>query len=131
MGGEESEFSLRRTVVDETSFSSKGVESLWVTVSGKSMANILIGVVYFTPHSGRDVLDKGTKIVDFVLEKQRAGAEVVVTVDFNAHFDEAGLALDNQASFVVNLSGVAGLSIMNWQPGVTGKWTWACGGNPF
>ena len=40
------------TVVDETSFSSKGVESLWVTVSGKSMANILIGVVYFTPHDG-------------------------------------------------------------------------------
>lgn len=116
------------TVVDETSFSSKGVESLWVTVSGKSMANILIGVVYFTPHGGRDVLDKGTKIVDFILEKQRAGAEVVVMGDFNAHFDEAGVALDNRASFVVNLSGVAGLSIMNWQPGVTGKWTWACGG---
>ena len=48
--------------------------------------------------------------------------------DFNAHFDENGVAQDNKASFLSDLSQMAGLSIMNWQPGVAGKWTWTSGG---
>ena len=117
------------TVTDEVSLSSKGIESIWVSVGNKGMTGALVGVVYFTPHCGREVLDRGSKmIVDFVLEKQRVGLEVVIMGDFNAHFDEKGVALDNKAGFVSDLAKVADLSIMNWQPGVSGKWTWGSGG---
>ena len=44
------------------------------------------------------------------------------------HTDEKGVALDNKAGFVSDLAKVADLSIMNWQPGVSGKWTWGSGG---
>ena len=116
------------TVADEVSLSSKGIESIWVSVGNKGVADTLLGVVYFTPHCGREVFDKGAKIIDFVLEKQWEGLKVVITGDFNAHFDENGVAQDNKASFLSDLSQMAGLSIMNWQPGVAGKWTWASGG---
>ena len=52
----------------------------------------------------------------------------MITGDFNAHFYENWVAQDNKASFQSDLSQMAGLSIMNWQPGVAGKWTWASGG---
>ena len=48
--------------------------------------------------------------------------------NFNPHFDETSVALDNWASFVSNLSQATGLSVINWQPAVTAKWTWSCGG---
>ena len=48
---------------------------------------------------------------------------------FNAHFDDNHAALDSRASLVGNLSQVAGLVVMNWQPQVVGKWTWGCESN--
>ena len=41
--------------------------------------------------------------------------------DFNAHFDDNHVALDSRASLVGNLSQVAGLVVLNWQPQVVGK----------
>ena len=41
--------------------------------------------------------------------------------DFNAHFDDNHVALDSRASLVGNLSQVAGLVVMNWQPQVVGN----------
>ena len=40
------------TVADEVSLSSKGIESIWVSVGHKGVADTLLGVVYFTPHCG-------------------------------------------------------------------------------
>ena len=40
------------TVADEVSLSSKGIESIWVSVGNKGVADTLLGVVYFTPHCG-------------------------------------------------------------------------------
>ena len=68
------------TVADEVSLSSKGIESIWVSVGNKGVADTLLGVVYFTPHCGREVFDKGAKIIDFVLEKQQEGLKVVLRV---------------------------------------------------
>ena len=37
----------------------KGLESVWVTVSGKGPLDTLVGVVYVPPRLGRDVEVKG------------------------------------------------------------------------
>ena len=60
---------IKGKVADEVSLSSKGIESIWVSVGIKGVADTLLGVVYFTPHCGREVFDKGAKIIDFVQEK--------------------------------------------------------------
>lgn len=53
-----------------------------------------------------------------MLEKQQEGFEVVVMGNFNAHFDSNHVALDPRATAVENLSRVANLTVMNWQPGL-------------
>ena len=42
---------------------------------------------------------------------------------FNAHFDDSRVALDSRASLVETLARAASLVVMNWEPGVVGKWT--------
>ena len=72
------------------------------------------------------VVGKGDRLIDVVVEKQQEGLEVVVMGDFNAHFDDNHVALDSRASLVEALSRVANLTVMNWEQGVVGKWTWGC-----
>ena len=106
----------------------KGVESVWARVSGEGIKETWVGVVYISPHTKGELLaSKGDQLADLVLEKQQEGLEVVVMGDFNAHFDSNHVALDPRAGLVGSLSQVANLRVMNWQPGVVGKWTWGCG----
>lgn len=104
-----------------------GVEAVWARISGEGLKDTLVGVVYISPHTrGEMLVGKGDQLVDVVLEKQQEGLEVLIMGDFNAHFDESKVALDVRASLVENLSRVASLTVMNWEPEVAGKWTWGC-----
>ena len=114
-------------VEEDVGLLGKGLESVWARVSGEGIKDTLVGVVYISPHTRGEMLaGKGDQLADIVLEKQQEGLEVVVMGDFNAHFDGSHLALDARASLVESLSRVANLSVMNWQAGVVGKWTWGC-----
>ena len=83
--------------------------------------------MYVSPHTRCEMLvGKGDRLVDLVLEKQQEGLEVLIMGEFNAHFDDRRVALDSRASLVENLARAASLVVMNWEPGVVGKWTWGC-----
>ena len=75
--------------------------------------------MYVTPYArGEKLAGMADRLADIVLEKQQEGFEVVVMGDLNAHFDSNRVALDSRASAVENLSRVANLTVINWQPGL-------------
>ena len=45
--------------------------------------------------------------------------------DFNAHFKDQEVGLDNRAVLLLNMKNVLGLHVMNWSQFAKGEFTWA------
>ena len=109
--------------VDEAE-SDDGLEVMWVKLSRRRQADVLVGIVYVTPQGLSKLTVKGEGMVDFILDHRRLGMEVLIMGDFNAHFDNGGRAIDCRAKFLSRISEVGGLRIMNFEHCTRGKWTW-------
>ena len=92
------------------------MEVMWGRLRRKGLGDILIGIVYVTPQGSNQARCRADHFVEFIGDKRQQGEEILVTGDFNAHFD--------RAKFLNRLSEVVGLRILNFEDSTRGKWTW-------